>query len=185
MFRVHAYGDLALFARPELTIDKFSYPMITPPAARGLMECIYWHPGVEWIIDRIYVRSQIKYVNTSFDSSTSVFALQNVDYIIDSHFVITDKAGPADNPGKITDIIRRRLDRENYYKSPYFGSADFPAYVEPCPFKHIKTAYTGILDLGLMPYTYDYTKNTPSPFFFHACLNEGILDLKRPPKLLR
>lgn len=45
MFRVHAYGDLALFARPELTIDKFSYPMITPPAARGVDGMYILAPG--------------------------------------------------------------------------------------------------------------------------------------------
>lgn len=53
--KVECWGDYALFTRPELKTERVSYDMITPSAARGLIEAIYWHPGLKWVIDRIHV----------------------------------------------------------------------------------------------------------------------------------
>ena len=53
------WGDYALFARPELKTERYSYDIITPSAARGILEAIYWHPGLRWVIDRIYVQNPI------------------------------------------------------------------------------------------------------------------------------
>lgn len=49
------WGDYALFTRPEMKVERVSYDIMTPSAARGLVEAIYWHPGLRWIIDRIHV----------------------------------------------------------------------------------------------------------------------------------
>lgn len=53
--QVEVWGDYALFSRPELKTERMSYEIITPSAARGLVEAIYWHPGLKVIIDRIYL----------------------------------------------------------------------------------------------------------------------------------
>jgi CRISPR-associated protein Cas5d len=53
--QVEVWGDYALFTRPELKTERMSYEIITPSAARGLIESIYWHPGLHVVIDRIYV----------------------------------------------------------------------------------------------------------------------------------
>lgn len=47
------WGDFAVFSRPELKVERFSYPVITPSAARGVFDAIYWHPQFRWIVDRI------------------------------------------------------------------------------------------------------------------------------------
>ena len=54
--KVKVWGDYALFSRPELKVERCSYDVITPSAARGILEAIYWHPGMRWIIDKIYVK---------------------------------------------------------------------------------------------------------------------------------
>ena len=51
--RVKVWGDYALFSRPEMKVERCSYDIMTPSAARGIMEAIYWHPGMCWKIDRI------------------------------------------------------------------------------------------------------------------------------------
>ena len=51
--KVNVWGDYALFTRPELKTERYSYDIITPSAARGILEAIYWHPGMRWIIDKI------------------------------------------------------------------------------------------------------------------------------------
>ncbi|MBR2256149.1 MAG: type I-C CRISPR-associated protein Cas5 [Blautia sp.] len=54
-FELEVWGPYALFSRPELKTERYSYEMITPSAARGIIESIYWHPGLRVVIDRIYL----------------------------------------------------------------------------------------------------------------------------------
>ena len=61
--RVEVWGDWALFTRPEMKVERVSYDVMTPSAARGLIEAIYWHPGLKWQVDRIYVRAPIRFSN--------------------------------------------------------------------------------------------------------------------------
>lgn len=61
--RVHVWGRYALFTRPELKTERYSYDVITPSAARGILDAIYYHPGMCWKIDRIYVQKPIRFTN--------------------------------------------------------------------------------------------------------------------------
>ena len=61
--RVEVWGDWALFTRPEMKVERVSYDVMTPSAARGLIDAIYWHPGLKWQVDRIYVRSPVRFSN--------------------------------------------------------------------------------------------------------------------------
>jgi CRISPR-associated protein Cas5d len=56
-------GDYALFSRPEMKVERVSYDVITPSAARGILEAIYWKPQIRWIIDRITVINPIRFTN--------------------------------------------------------------------------------------------------------------------------
>ena len=60
---LEVWGDYALFTRPEMKVERVSYDVMTPSAARGLIESIYWHPGIWWYIDRIYVCAPIRFTN--------------------------------------------------------------------------------------------------------------------------
>lgn len=60
---LEASGDYALFSRPEMKVERVSYDVITPSAARGILEAIYWKPQIRWIIDRITVLNPIRFTN--------------------------------------------------------------------------------------------------------------------------
>ncbi|MEG1491994.1 MAG: type I-C CRISPR-associated protein Cas5c [Oscillospiraceae bacterium] len=169
--KVEVWGDYACFSRPELKVERMSYDVMTPSAARGLLEALYWHPGLKWIIDRIYVLSPIKfsnirrnevkskisannvlrvmnggtsplYINTSDDiQQRAATVLRDVHYVIEAHFEMTEKAMPGDNPGKFQDIMRRRLESGQCYHTPCFGVREFPANFRPWEGGEIKTAY--------------------------------------------
>lgn len=62
-FRIDVQGDYALFTRPELSAERMSYDVPTPSAMRGLIESIYWHPGMRYVIDRIHVLNEIRTTN--------------------------------------------------------------------------------------------------------------------------
>ena len=61
--KMEVWGDYACFTRPEMKVERVSYDVPTPSAARGMVEAIYYHPGLQWIIDRIYVLSPIRFAN--------------------------------------------------------------------------------------------------------------------------
>ena len=61
--RIEVWGDYACFSRPEMKTERVSYDIITPSAARGLVEAIYWHPGLKYHIDRVYLLSPIRFTN--------------------------------------------------------------------------------------------------------------------------
>lgn len=61
--RLEVWGEYGLFSRPELAVERVSYDLITPSAARGIMESIFWHPGLRYVIDRIYMLGSIQYAN--------------------------------------------------------------------------------------------------------------------------
>lgn len=63
MIQLEIWGDYALFTRPEMKVERVSYDVMTPSAARGLIEAIYWHPGLRWVIDRIHVCAPIRFTN--------------------------------------------------------------------------------------------------------------------------
>ena len=113
---IRIQGDYALFTRPEMKVERVSYDVITPSAARGLIEAIYWKPAIRWVIDKIHVLNEITFTNirrnevsekistreaerrmkgdtTPFyldavDSrqQRAAMVLKNVDYVIEAHF---------------------------------------------------------------------------------------------------
>ena len=162
MIRAEFWGDMAVFSRPELKVERVSYDVITPSAARGMLEAIYFHPGMRYFIDKIYVcspiaftsvrRNEVKskilasevrrayqgannpmFLDTPQDiQQRATTALKNVRYVIEAHFAMTDKANPSDNPGKFQDILKRRLRKGQCYTTPYLGCREFPAQFGPC-----------------------------------------------------
>lgn len=159
---LEVWGDYACFTRPEMKTERVSYDVMTPSAARGLLESLYWHPGLHWVIDRIHVCAPIRFTNlrrnevkstvnankartvmergagelylaTSQDiQQRAAMLLRDVRYVIDAHFEMTDKATPGDNPGKFQDIIKRRIARGQFYHQPCFGCREFPAQFGLC-----------------------------------------------------
>ncbi|MFC2637973.1 MAG: CRISPR-associated protein Cas5, partial [Mitsuokella sp.] len=61
--RLEVWGDYACFTRPELKAERYSYDVMTPSAARGILEAVFWHPGLVWKIDQIFVLAPIAFAN--------------------------------------------------------------------------------------------------------------------------
>lgn len=171
--KVKVWGDYALFSRPEMKVERCSYDVMTPSSARGILEAIYWHPGMKWVIDRIYVqnpiiftsvrRNEVKnkilasnvlsayngakkdlYISTKAEIvQRASLLLKDVSYVIEAHFEVTEKANESDNPGKFKDIIMRRLRRGECYHTPYFGCREFPVRFCLCEDEEIQTVYEG------------------------------------------
>ena len=81
-FKIEVWGDYACFSRPEMKVERCSYDVITPSAARGLLEAIYWHPGMKWAIDKIYVLNKIEFTNIRRNEVKSKISARNVNAVI-------------------------------------------------------------------------------------------------------
>ena len=75
--RVELWGDYACFTRPEMKDERVSYDVMTPSAARGILESIYWHPGMVWRIDKIHVLSPIRFTNIRRNEIRSVVSVRD------------------------------------------------------------------------------------------------------------
>lgn len=189
--KVKVWGDYALFSRPEMKVERCTYDVMTPSAARGILEAIYWHPGMRWIIDRIYVMKPIQFTSirrnevkskVSANNVLSVYngankelgisskdeivqraslLLRDVEYVIDAHFEMTENANETDNPGKFKDIIMRRLKRGECYHTPYFGCREFPANFSLLEDDEIHTAYDVVEENDLGFMLYDMDYSDP------------------------
>ena len=76
--KVRVWGELALFSRPEMKVERCSYDVMTPSAARGILEAIYWHPGLRWVIDKIHVRKPIRFTSVRRNEVKSKVLASNV-----------------------------------------------------------------------------------------------------------
>ncbi|MDO4777820.1 MAG: type I-C CRISPR-associated protein Cas5c [Cardiobacteriaceae bacterium] len=59
--RLHIWGDYACFTRPEMKVERVSYDVMTPSAARGILAAVHWKPAIRWVIDRIHVLKPIRF----------------------------------------------------------------------------------------------------------------------------
>lgn len=157
--RVEVWGKYALFSRPEMKTERVSYDVITPSAARGLIEAVYWHPGLKWVIDSVYVCNPIRFTNIRRNevsqkiSASNVrevmngknaplylnaseliqqrasLVLTDVRYILSAHFELTKKAAAEDTPDKFYAMTCERLKDGRHFAQPYFGCREFPANI--------------------------------------------------------
>ncbi|MDY0162542.1 type I-C CRISPR-associated protein Cas5c [Desulfobotulus sp.] len=204
--RIRVQGDYGCFTRPEMKAERVSYDAITPSAARGILEAVYWKPSIRWEIDRIHVLNPIRFdnirrneVSAKIPTGTAkkamkdgsplfmaaeenrqqraALVLRNVDYIIEAHFEFTGKEDV--NPGKHADIFRRRLEKGQHFHQPYLGCREFPARVLPA--EEILPSFFSKepeRDLGWMLHDIDYPDGM-TPRFFRAVMKQGIIHV--PP----
>ena len=204
--KMEVWGDFACFSRIELKIERVSYDVPTPSAARGIIESIYYHPGLKWHIDKIYVMNPIRFTsirrnevkskisaskimkeangkgasyidrNKDIEQRATVM-LRDVHYVIEAHFEMTDRANASDNPGKFQDIIKRRLRKGQSWYQPYLGTRECTAHFGLWEGGEIPTI-SETRDLGYMLYDLDFSDpNDIQPMFFRAKLENGVIDL--------
>lgn len=156
--KVKVWGDYACFTRPEMKVERVSYDVITPSAARGILDAIYWKPSIRWVIDGIRVLNEINFDNVRRNEvekkvvtpskaamegqvvpalhlatqenhqQRATLLLRDVAYVIEAHFEMTGKAGSDDTKEKHYNIALRRLRRGQCYHRPYLGCREFPAF---------------------------------------------------------
>jgi CRISPR-associated protein Cas5d len=160
---LRVFGDYACFTRPEMKVERVSYDVITPSAARGIIEAIFWKPSITWIIDEIRVLNKIEFTNirrnevgerisrqkvaqamrgstenlyldvTQSRQQRAALILKNVEYIISAHFELNENADENESSEKFYNMAIRRMTKGQTFNQPYLGTREFS-----CGFEYVE-----------------------------------------------
>ena len=150
-------GDRACFTRPEMKTERVSYDVITPSAARGILEAVYWKPAIAWKIDSIQVVNEIRFdtfrrnelasklsyqnAKAAYSKNVPVYVdvmadrqqratmhLKDVAYIVTAHFEMTARAGESDTP----EHCVAKASKGPVFQSALFGMQRVSGYGVAC-----------------------------------------------------
>jgi CRISPR-associated protein Cas5d len=198
---VKVWGELACFTRPEMKAERVSYPVMTPSAARGMVEAIFWKPEIRWEVREIWLLRNIRHfsimrneVRSKAVVSTArkwaaegggyfaeedraqrhTLALRDVAYVIRADAVLAPHA--TADIAKYRDQFRRRVEHGRCHHRPYLGCREFAASFGPPDPDEEPVDLTD--DLGRVLFDMDYAPDgtgAGTPRFFSARLERGIL----------
>lgn len=106
LITLRVWGDFACFTRPEMKVERVSYPVMTPSAARGILEAVFWEPQMFYLIDSIRVVKRGRWVSIRRNEVTKVVSLDNAKAWMNS----PDKMVPLNaGAGADTDCAQRNM----------------------------------------------------------------------------
>lgn len=204
-FVLDVSGDWACFTRPEMKVERVSYDVITPSAARSVFEAILWKPQIRWRITRIEVLNPIRWINLRRNEVGAVVSTRNVQqamnagsgnlglyiederqqraglflrdvaYRLHAELILSPKAN--DPLVKYTEMFARRAAKGQCVNQPYLGCREFAA-----DFRLVadpateRPAIAETRDLGWMLHDLDFTNaSDPQPRFFRAEMKNGVI----------
>jgi len=196
--QVEVWADFACFTRPEMKVERVSYPVMTPSAARGVLEAIFWKPEFRWQVEEIAVLHEIRYFSILRNEVNGVaseraarswaktgdgyfaeedraqrhtLALRDVAYRISARIELHSHA--TDDVAKYRDQFRRRVDSGRCFATPYLGCREFSAAFGPVS---DRPPIDLTDELGTMLHDIDYGESGRNmPRFFQATLDHGVL----------
>src|SRR5437867_103010 len=154
---LEVWGNYACFTRPEMKVERVSYDVMTPSAARSIFEAILWKPAIRWHVTKVEVLNPIRWVSvrrnevgavassrnleTAMRSGTGALGLciederqqrsglflRDVAYRIHAYFEILPSAGENNTPGKFLEMFERRAEKGQCVNQPYLGCREFAA----------------------------------------------------------
>ncbi|MDE7465172.1 MAG: type I-C CRISPR-associated protein Cas5c [Muribaculaceae bacterium] len=190
---LEVWGEYACFTRPEFKVERVSYDVITPSAARAIFEAIFWKPAIRWQIDKIEVLAPIHRFSIrrnevgALAGKTPIFiednrqqrnavVLKDVRYRIWATMIfipIRDRKPEyrptvdrisTENPGKYQAMFERRAEKGQCFNQPYLGCREFSCGFELIdPLDSMKSPIEETRDLQYMLYDMDFKDNVKSP----------------------
>ncbi len=204
---IRVWGDFACFTRPEMKVERVTYPAPTPTAARGILEAVFWKPQFRSRIEEIWLLKPVRYfsilrneVNSraserlaaswqkqggGYDASADraqrhTLSLRDVEYLIRAQVEV--RPGVDVDPAKFRDQFRRRVRDGRCFATPYLGCREFSAgFAEP---EGTDQPVDVTEDIGSMLLDLEYADDKSGrarPRFFQARIERGVLRI--PPHI--
>lgn len=204
-FCLEVWGDMACFTRPELKVERVSYDVITPSAARAIFDAIFWKPAIRWEVTKIEVLNPIKWTSVRRNevgaigrlSSSAIYIeekrqqrnsllLADVRYRIYAKLVFIPQNMRKDtmredvndeNPGKYNAMFERRASKGQCFNQPYLGTREFSASFKlVTDINELPKPIEEDKDFGIMLYDMDFSdEKNIMPMFFRANMKQGVI----------
>ena len=199
-FCLEVAGDYACFTRPEMKVERVSYDVITPSAARGIFTAIFWKPAIRWRITRIEVLNPIRWTSVRRNEVSAVASarsggilvedvrqqragliLRDVRYRLWAEF---DVLSAGEDSAKYAAMFDRRASNGQYFMHPYLGCREFSCR-EIRLVKHPESESAKPIqdsrDLGFMLYDMDYSDPKDiKPMFYRPKMIDGAIKIPHP-----
>ncbi|MGI6152109.1 MAG: type I-C CRISPR-associated protein Cas5c [Christensenellales bacterium] len=191
-------GKWALFSDPLTRVggEKYSYPIPTYQALKGIVESVYWKPTLIWVIDAVRVMNPVRMeskgvrpIGYGGGNTLSIYTyLKDVEYQVKAHFVWNEcrpELAADRNEHKHHNIAKRMVERGGR-RDVFLGTRECQGYVLPCAFGEGDGAYddTPETSFGLMFHGFDYPdetgKNKLTARFWEPVMKNGIIEFIRP-----
>lgn len=199
-FWLEVSGDYACFTRPEMKVERVSYDVITPSAARGIFTAIFWKPAIRWRITKIEVLNPIRWTSirrnevsaVASQRSDGIFVedvrqqragliLRDVRYRLWAEF---DMVNDSEDPAKYAAMFDRRATNGQCFMHPYLGCREFSCReirLVKNPEQESIKPISETRDLGFMLYDMDYSdKNDIKPMFYRPKMVDGVVVVPHP-----
>lgn len=206
-FCLEVSGPFACFTRPEMKVERVSYDVMTPSAARSIFEAILWKPAIRWQVFRIEVLKPIRWMNLRRNEVSAVVSTRNAQqtmavgggqlalYIEDERqqragYFLRDVAyrihadlslapGCTEPLIKYIEMFTRRATKGQCVNQPYLGCREFAAAFSLVTFdRAIAPPIDETRELGWMLHDLDFTDPTdPKPRFFNAKMDRGVVEV--------
>lgn len=191
-------GRYALFTDPltRLGGEKFSYPVPTYQALKGIVESIYWKPTIIWVIDAVRIMNMIQTESKSMrpikyqgGNTLSYYTyLKDVRYQVQAHFIFNpyrEDLAPDRNEHKHHHVAQRALERGGR-RDIFLGTRECQGYVEPCTFGQGAGAYDDVPEvaLGVMVHGINYPdetgQSTLATRLWRVTMRKGVIQFIPP-----
>jgi len=199
--RVKVWGDYACFTRPDLKVERMTYPCMTPSAARGVLEAILYKPEFVWHISRIHIMKPVKFLSVRRNEVTKKISniseplfvdevgpdgkpknrvmrnsiiLREVEYVIEADIVVPNPS-ETNHGTKYMAMFNRRVEKGQCYKRPYLGTREFSAEFAPAP-RGVQPIRDDIPIGGMLLDLHYDDSGKPQPRFFEAAVRKGTLE---------
>ncbi len=189
VLQLRVWGEHACFTRPEFKSDRVTYDFLTPSAAVGCLEAIFWKPEMRWVIESISVLNPIRHqsiVTNELKSKSSYkkpfsysvrddrtqrhsLILKDPSYIITAHIELSRHS--LDPVEKYEDIFSTRLLRGEYYHAPFLGQRQYMAFFDEV--QGDETPINHSDDYGLVLHHVDYIVDPTGEMMFYSKASGG------------
>lgn len=184
--KIKVWGDYALFTRPECKSEPLTYLCLTPTAATGILDAIYWRPDVEYVIEKITALNPIKTMTLKMNNVRNKLSPQNIldwqkNNGVGGYFASSDRTQrnytilkdvayiidfkpigvvPSANIDRFLQILSMRITKGQCFSQPFLGIREFVAYFEWAKEDERSQLENTEIELGALPVALNYVSTT-------------------------
>lgn len=191
---IRVWGERAIFTRYDTPSERDTYPILTVPAAEAILKKVFWHPGIDYEIQRIHIMRPVelyshygselkdhppgggrKPTNSALNRTLRLRRfIHQPDYVIEARMALSPEAQMPGNRTKYEHMLQRRLSRGQCFEQPYFGMRECPAHFEQLQPGNLIEPWDADAELGQLPLHHSYRPHVQGETYYREHILDGV-----------